>query len=586
VGANSTNTDFHGLYLSTNKAASWSSVLSLNYVGYRDMRDQVAFDKSVIESGYSKYAYWSAPDGKLYWSQNGGGTWAQRNTGFGNGFVKVNPSNGYVYIGNGTALYRSTNRGSSFSNRLSGAVQGLDVVGNSVWVSKQGGVWRSTNSGHSFSKLTGTNLPTTVPLRNVRVHPGNTNFMLVVGDHGDYDKRIYYSSNGGSSWSQGGYDNTNAFMPYNNRLQIFAWHPTNTTIAHSFGGDWITKTTNSGGTWKWNGNGYNGILIGGKFNFTNHATNLLMFASQDYNGAWTADLGDTWTYENISGNGWGGFCYAGGSMYYSDTSETVLWAGNSDSWGGTRQLKVKRTGWTWTPAEDWSGNPVRWGNGVNNGQDVSLTDPEWGWVSFVANWRTDDRGWHWSQMSGCDGVFTYSQASKHLFGVKYNGSNVNVVKSSDHGVTWQTVGTTLTSGGIEDVAVGVRPGGGERIYIAHQDTLKYWDTGVSSSWTTVDAGLQRDQWNWHRVKTVATDPQDLKVVYIGSARDVYSTVSAVQRSTNCAENGSWTTLTVNSPLTAGVKDGGREAICIRVHPVTRQAWVTTSCYGVWKIGPP
>jgi hypothetical protein len=586
VGANSATTDFHGLYLTTNQAASWSKVVGLTYSGYRDVRDQVAYDKSVVESGYSKYAYWSAPDGKLYWSQNGGTTWGVRNNGYGNAFIKVNPGNGYVYAGNGTAFYRSTNRASSFTQRLAGAVQGLDATGNSVWVSKQGGVWRSTDSGWNFTKLTGTGLPTTVPLRNVRVHPANANYLLVVGDHGDYDKRIYYSSNGGSSWAQGSYNNANAFIPYNNRLQLFAWHPTNTAVAHSFGGDWITKTTNGGGTWNWNANGYTGVL-GGRFNFTNHATSLVMISIQDYNGAWTNNAGDTWTYENISGNGWGGFCYGGGMMWYADNNETVWWSGNAGSWGGARTLKIKRSGWsTWANADDANGNDVTWGSGVNNGQDVSLVDPDWWWVSFIANWRTEDRGWHWSPMSGCDGVFTFSQSSRHLFGVKYNGGAVSVVKSSDHGVTWQTYGASFASGGVADVAVGVRPGGGERVYAVHDDVLKYWDTGVSSAWTTVDSGLTRDQWGWHRIKTVATDPQNLSVVYVGSSRDVYATVAAVQRSTNCAEPGSWTNLTRSTPLAGGAKDGGREAIHIRVHPTTREAWVVTSCYGIWKIGPP
>ena len=52
----------------------------------------------------------------------------------------------------------------------------------------------------------------------------------------------------------------------------------------------------------------------------------------------------------------------------------------------------------------------------------------------------------------------------------------------------------------------------------------------------------------------------------------------------------WQNLTRQAPLPSDRRDpnqldGGREAICVRVHPKTRQAWVSTSCYGIWKWVP-
>ncbi|MBC8014718.1 MAG: hypothetical protein H7X79_03120, partial [Sporomusaceae bacterium] len=61
VGANSVKNSSHGIYLSTDKAMTWSSVLSQNKYGYRDTREQIAFDKSSYspDLGYSTIAYWS-----------------------------------------------------------------------------------------------------------------------------------------------------------------------------------------------------------------------------------------------------------------------------------------------------------------------------------------------------------------------------------------------------------------------------------------------------------------------------------------------------------------------------------------------
>jgi hypothetical protein len=43
----------------------------------------------------------------------------------------------------------------------------------------------------------------------------------------------------------------------------------------------------------------------------------------------------------------------------------------------------------------------------------------------------------------------------------------------------------------------------------------------------------------------------------------------------------WQNLTRQTPLRGNEKDGGREAVMVRVHPRTRELWVATSCYGFW-----
>jgi hypothetical protein len=65
------------------------------------------------------------------------------------------------------------------------------------------------------------------------------------------------------------------------------WHPTDESTLYGIGGDWITRSTDAGKTLAWYANGYNGIMLGGMFNFspTSPDTSALFF--QDYNGAFT-----------------------------------------------------------------------------------------------------------------------------------------------------------------------------------------------------------------------------------------------------------------------------------------------------------
>jgi hypothetical protein len=54
------------------------------------------------------------------------------------------------------------------------------------------------------------------------------------------------------------------------------------------------------------------------------------------------------------------------------------------------------------------------------------------------------------------------------------------------------------------------------------------------------------------------------------------------RSTDSGE--SWTRFSAN--VAEFGRDGARNAVWVRVHPGTREAWVGTSCYGLWKIARP
>jgi hypothetical protein len=243
-----------------------------------------------------------------------------------------------------------------------------------------------------------------------------------------------------------------------------------------------------------------------------------------------------------------------------------MWLGNAQSWGGTRELKVSRDGGSTWQLMTSGGNTITF-----SGPDIGYSDPNNVNNCFASNWRSTDKGLTWTAMTGCDGVFTSSPVgSKELIGKKGN----DIVKSTNGGASWTTVATV--PGGFSDVAYDhVR----NRYYVASEDQLKKVEGGTVSVVAT-----PVDQYGTVRVATVAVDPQDPAIVYAGNHRDIYACNNAVVRSTDAGAN--WQNLTVGGTIAWEGSGGPHEVMSIRVHPVTRYAWVSGQCYGMWKIGPP
>ena len=152
-----------------------------------------------------------------------------------------------------------------------------------------------------------------------------------------------------------------------------------------------------------------------------------------------------------------------------------------------------------------------------------------------------------------------------------------MVKSTDSGATWTPV-TTIASGTIADVAYDqqrsrlyIVDGAGRKLYQWENSVL----ADITSSLPSVNNSAQG-------ANTVAVDPVDPNVLYVGKEADIYCSSAGVVCSTNAGTN--WTVLT--KQIASSGPDGGREASCIRVHPVSRYAYVAGACYGFWKIAPP
>jgi len=567
----------HGLYLSTDKAASWRHVLAaMPGVGGAVAYDAHSYD---AQKGFCTTAYYLSPHGGLFRSDDGGASWARLGDGptpgikdrdwtQGGGLVAsmaVDGRTGTAYIGGAGGVFRSADKGQTWARVREADTFGLSLTPDgTVYASGADKVVISRDGGRTWVALACAGLDTLggKPVQNLAVSPADPRRMLcwVAGDNWQWTR--YVSLDGGATFDKTTLDNKNAPLPSNARQGYATWSPTDPNVAYNLGGDWVTKSTDGGRTFHWSNNGYNGIMVGGLFNFSAHAPDTVFLGFQDYNGAFTTDSGRTWNYRDVSGLGWGGQEYGALAL-----TRQVMWAGDSgSSWSPPRHMRISRDGGTtWAFVKGADGKPLTW-----TGPDVSYADPANARIAFASNFRTGDGGATWQPMAGCDGVFTSGPITKALYGKKGDA----VVRSADHGVTWQKAADV--EGGLSDLGVDEKA---NKIYAASQDHLKVWANGA---WTTLDT--PKDQYGNTRVWTVATDPQDGRVVYVGGPRNTYASKATVCRSLDGGRT--WENLTLNTPLGGGIADGPHEVSAIRVHPITREAWVNGQCYGMWRIAPP
>ena len=572
---------YHGIYLSNDRGRSWKIVQEANICGYRDIREQLVWDPTSSEGTQgSRVAYWSRAEAAfcqnvaeqaevapgLYKTTDGGENWAllPNSAPYGQSILKVHPTEGYVYAARSDGFYKSIDGGASFERKEEGAMTGMDVVTtqpNRVYLSKADGIYVSEDAGESFNKVVSTNYPDSAFF--VKVSPANPMKMMVQREVASFKQPWYYSHDGGATWTETINDPSLSTLPLNSGRRMYpVWHPTDENTVWSVGGDWVTKSTDGGQTLEWSNSGSSMIAQTGYFAFSPHHPDITLITNQDYNAALTTSRGDVWKYLEISGKGWGGFVYGG----YAPNRE-VLFARDAENSGGPARLVISFDG----------GNQFDRTDIEVGGAEVGYSDPQNDNTFFLGNLRSDNGGQDWNVMEGCQGVFTHNRAdANELFGI----DGTRVVASVDGGATWTPVFSTDTE--LLDIA---HDQVNDKFYAVSLSAFYEYER-ASSTLTDITERTPRDQLGApNRYHTVAVDPVETSIVYVGNHRNIYATDVAISRSVDGGQE--WEPLT-QAPRHNNLNglDAGREVQCIRVHPVTREAWVGGSCYGVWKIPAP
>lgn len=575
VGANSIAlSTYHGVYLTTDKATTWNHVLKANNLSYRDRRDQIAFDPASYDAGlgYCTDAYWitddetTIPSAGLFKSTDGGQNWFKLSGQFVHAILKIS-MNGTIYVGNAQGLFRSTNNGNSFTQVHYGAVTGIDLFKNNpsrVFFCGAGNVYSSWDQGTTKTTITPNGL-NNADLNRITVSPHNPmEMVLQTGSQWQWptQARRFYTSDGGYNWTEAGLDLTNSFMYHSLRDQDFQWHPTKPNEVWTLGGDMILKSFDKGHNWEWKSSGYSAMLIGGSFAFNVNDPDLMYVGSQDYNGTVTKDGGKTWEVIDLYGSVWGGFIYGGYAL-----NQQVYYGARATCWTCPRKIAITYD----------AGATYNHTNITLNGLDFSYGSPTNSNIAFCSNHRTTDGGYNWSPMNNCKAVATHNRSNiNELIGISDN----RIVVSTNQGQWWNNVYTH--SNPIVDVA---HDHINDIFYFVSNDALFSYNRSTNS-FTDLTYKTPGDQYGWRRFKTVAVDPVETNIIYAGSKRDIYKTESAFVRSLDYGQTWELLNHNVLTGQSYSGLAGGQEVKYIRVHPQTREAWVSTSTFGNWKISPP
>ncbi len=580
VGCNSVVQPDHGVWLSEDRGETWSSGSKLAYKGYRDFRDQLAFDRTTYdaEAKLTRVVYWSTPkqdSGKSHFqkSADGGRTWKKVETELplGNALVRTHPTKGWLYVANDSGLFRSKDGAATFEKLLGTPVGGIDISPDKdvLYLVSEDTLRISNDGGYHFTSV----VPEAFPKRKgksnsaaLKVSPANSKHLLIDRDMGDWNWTRFVSLDGGETWKKSSYDTPKweTFIPGNNRQAAFVWHPQDPTVAWTFGGDFVVRSGDSGLTWKWSNSGYTGVMVGSSFSFNAQYPDLLYVPSQDYDGAVTADGGHTWDYVNLSGEGWGGFNYGGYAF-----SQDVIAVGNRLGWGGPVTLHITRDG-----GKTREKTSIKLG-----GLPVGFGHPKDPKIAFLYDHRTNDGGVTWEKMADCSGVLAADPNTGEMFGA----SNNRIVSSINDGITWTKRADVPGANSLRDMALDYLT---NSLYVVCNNE-KFWkvDPGTGEV-KEITSTLPPDQHGNRAAQSVAVDPTDPQIVYLGKAGNLYAKDTSVLRSLDSGKT--WKSLTRNlrGSVTQSGPDGGREANWLRVHPVSRQLYVGTNCFGFWRYPPP
>ncbi len=183
-----------GIWKTTNGGTSWSPL--------GDNMANMSVWSIAIDPTNSNIVYFGNSAGQIMRSTNGGNSWSQiyRVSGTPRRIL-IHPNGNTIFIGTSRALYRSTNKGASFSSVLNANSEDVEFKpGNTNVVYACGSsFYKSTNGGASFSRIT-SGLSRTERMK-IAVTPANPNIVYVVQKRGSSFGYVYRSTNSGGSFS-------------------------------------------------------------------------------------------------------------------------------------------------------------------------------------------------------------------------------------------------------------------------------------------------------------------------------------------------------------------------------------------------
>ncbi len=579
VGANSAAQTVNGIFLSTDHGETWKPVQRATTCNRRAFNAQLAYDKTSFdrELGYSTVIYWSREDDDrcryahndpaLYKSCDGGETW-QRILGterLGSADVAVHSVDGRVVVANKNGVFRSHD-GEHFeqiSNISACTMSSVSTHPDMLYIAAKEGIYISENFGDSFYMLRGCNYPVGKP-HCLRVSPADPLRMVMQDDRSSLDGCTYnhitlYSNDGGKSWLESKRitsERNPGWCAKNSAMNGFCWHPTDKNKLICC---WtlVYTSLDGGATYNYSSTGFSGITGSGNSRFNVNNSDLIAFASGDFNGGVSRDGGKTWDYIMWSGHSWGG--YVNGS-YCLD--ESVIIAAERNSRTHKHNLLLTFDG----------GKTVKKTDIIINNSPVCTGAIGNDDIAFIGEWRTIDRARTWQIMDGCVGIYCNDYKDGLLFGKSAVG---DIVVSKDYGESFETLceyGDVITS-----MAYNYNSG---VLYFTNGKLVYSVDCNSQDRTPVPLKGFTYAQ----LAMGVCIDPTNPDVMYVSCKSDQYYHNRNVWRSLDGGK--SFVCLTRDVGDGREGPDGARRPTGIIVNSKTRELFVLTCGKGCWKLPPP
>ena len=224
LGVNSWGCPQNGIYMSNDKGLTWQAIMQTNNCGFRDLRNQFAFDETSYDEkiGGSAVVYWAREgsrnnfnrgdtlnDPGIYKSTDGGYTWTKLadTEMMGDANIYVHKEKGWLFVICPTGFYRSKDKGESFEKLRDDEFTFADCIRSypdRIYATTKEGLFVSYNCGDSFSLVETDNFPAGYPSA-LRVSPVNPDKMVLQDDRltlcGNWNMPVYSTADGGKTWT-------------------------------------------------------------------------------------------------------------------------------------------------------------------------------------------------------------------------------------------------------------------------------------------------------------------------------------------------------------------------------------------------
>ena len=559
------------------------------------------FSTSELSQAISAYEIekgWNEGEG-LYRSTDGGYNWELIDAGLGSAELAVSPYDGALFAAKNGNLYKSTNRGDTFTLIKSDVydVETLQNTSNAsykqyVFTIGTEGVSKSTNNGARFTKSTNTGFKATeVPSGELgvslcfKVSPSNPNYMAfsLVDSRSNYEFEHYYSHDGGNSWKLVSYNDEDNFSQTQPRPGYIAFSPQNQNIVYN-GSDWVWKSTDGGATYKWSANGMMGECINSWWRPNVYNPDWWLIPQQDYRGAITLDGGKSFISLNslnkdktLKSHSYGGYVI----------DENTYMICSSSSWEPDESTLYL----TFDGGKTWVEKGTVTSGYYYNRCMQHPTNPN---ILFAGNLRSTDGGQNWSALpTQINCVMDISKDGTKIFAKGKGDYKNNIYVSYTNGARWSIYATVEPVSNYDySVLQGVMSydNNTDTLYVSRHGYVQKYKNGAFAE--SMERAMKRaapDFWCW----AFAIDPNDSNVLYAaGSASDAKQCQTQNYSQTiirSCDAGRTWQVISTVDSTKSIIKTGpvvGRHMMKSMFVDDSGYVYVSLANTGLYRLAPP